>query len=62
MRVLQIRGDLNFLQEPLCAECFRELRPEHLECDLPVVLEVLREIYGGHPTFAEWLFKPISVG
>jgi hypothetical protein len=60
--VLQIRGDLDFLQEALRAKRLRELRLEHLEGDMPVVPQILCEIDGGHATFAERPLEAVAAG
>ena len=48
VRVLEVRGDLDLAEEPLDAEHGAELRIEHLERDVAIVLEVAREIDGRH--------------
>jgi hypothetical protein len=62
VRVLQIRGDLDFLQEALRAERFRELWFEHFEGNLPVVPQILREVDRGHATFAELPLDVVAAG
>ena len=50
---LQPRGELDLAQEPLGAQRRGELGAEHLERDLAVVLEVVREVDGRHAAAAE---------
>ena len=50
------------LEEPLAADDGGELRPEHLDRDMPVMLEVLGEIHRGHATRTEFLLDGIAVG
>ncbi len=54
----RFRGDLDFLQEALRAERFREFWFEHFEGNIPVVPQILRDVDRGHPTFAE---RPLDV-
>ena len=35
---------------------------QHLDRDIAIVLEIVREIDGGHATGAEFPFEPIAVG
>ncbi len=49
----KIRGGRDFAQESLGAQRGREFRPEHLDCHLALVLQVLGEIDGGHPAGAQ---------
>ena len=60
--MLQVGGDLDFLEESLRAERRRELRLEHLERDLSVVSEVVSHIHGGHAALAELSLDAVAVG
>ena len=50
MRVLQFRGGLDLAQKPLGPECGTEIRVQHLDRDIALVLEIVREVHGGHAT------------
>jgi hypothetical protein len=60
--MLERRRGLDLLDEPLGAEDRRQLGPQHLDRDLPVVLQVLGQIHRRHPTLAEVTFEAIAVG
>ena len=62
VRVLEIGGDLDLAQEPLGADDRRQFRPEHLDGDVAVVLEVLRQVDGGHAARAELALEAVAVG
>ena len=62
VRVLQIGGDLDLLEEALRAEGRRELRLEHLERDLPVVPEVVSQVHRRHAALAELSLDAVAVG
>ena len=51
--MLQRRGDLDLAEEPVAAEHGRQLGLEHLDGDLPAVLQVLGEEHDRHPAVAE---------
>ena len=53
MRVLQVRRGLDFREETFRSYNCGQLRLEDLERNVPVVLYVLGEVDGGHPTFAQ---------
>jgi hypothetical protein len=38
----------------------RELRPQQLDSDVPVVLDVARQVHGGHSADAEFSFDVIA--
>jgi hypothetical protein len=61
VRVLEIRGDMNLLEEALCAERLCELRLEDLQSDIAFVPEVSGEINGGHTTVAQRALDAVSV-
>jgi hypothetical protein len=60
--VLELRSELDLLEEALGAEHRRELRVQHLDGHEPVVPHVLREPHGGHPTAAELALQRVTVG
>ena len=51
--VLEVGGDSDLAQEAVGAERGGELRPEHLDRDLPVVLEVPGEKHRRHAALAD---------
>ncbi len=48
VRVLQVGGDLDLVQEPLGPDHRGQLGPQHLERDLAVVLHVVGQVDRGH--------------
>ncbi len=46
--MLQVGRGLDLGEEAFGPDDSGELRPEHLERDLAIVLEVLGEVHGGH--------------
>ena len=62
VRMLQIRRDPDLGQKPLGAEHRAELRLQHLERDLAVVLEVVREVDGRHAAGADLALDQVSGG
>ena len=60
--MLEVRRGLDLGEEALGADHGRELGLEHLERDLPIVLEVLGEIYRGHPPRPELTLDAVPVG
>ena len=59
--MLERRGGLDLHHEALGAE-HGQLGLEDLERDLAIVLEVLRQVHGGHATLAELALEEIAVG
>src|SRR5262245_62530335 len=62
MRVLQLRGGLDFPQESLDADELRELAVHHLDGDLAIVTHVVRQVDVGHPATADLALDGVSVG
>ena len=60
--MLQVGGELDLGQEPLGAEHGAELGVQHLDRDLAVVLEVVREVDGGHAAGADLALEAVLVG
>ena len=60
--MLERRGGLDLLDEPLGAEHGGELGLQDLDRDLAVVLEVLGQVDRGHPALAELALDPVAVG
>ena len=54
--------DLDLLQEPYRAECSSEVRPQHLDRDPSMVLQVLGKIDDRHASFAKAAFELVAVG
>ena len=50
------------MHEPIGSKHGRQFRAQDFERDLPVVLEILREIDGGHTAIAEATFDPVAIG
>ena len=61
MGVLQAGGELDLGQEPITADNGGELRVQHLDGDLATVLEVLRQVDGGHAALAEFALEAVAV-
>ena len=62
VRMLQRRRRLDLGEEPIGADDGRELGAKHLHRNTPVVLEIVREIDGGHPTGAELALESVTIG
>ena len=60
--MVELGGDPDLAQEPLAAEHDGQLRPQHLQRHRPVVLEVVGEVYRGHPTRAELALDGVALG
>ena len=60
--MLELCRDPDLAQESLGADRGRELRPQHLDGDRPVVLEILGQKDGGHPALAELALEAVAVG
>src|SRR2546423_1863621 len=60
--MLQRGRRLDLLYEPLGAEHGGQLRLEELDGDFSVVLQIVREIDGRHPAFAELAFDLVPAG
>ena len=60
--MLQRRGRPDLLHEPLGAEHGGELRLQHLDRDLAIVLQVLGEIDRRHAALAELALDAVAIG
>ena len=60
--MLQRRDGLDLAEEPLGADHRGQLGPQHLDGDLAAVLEVVREIDGGHAALAQLALDAVAVG
>ena len=59
--MLQVRRDPDLGEEPLGAQHGAQLGIEHLERDVAIVLQVLREVDGGHAAGADLALDPVAV-
>jgi hypothetical protein len=60
MRVLELRDDADLAQEPLGAERVGEFRPQQLDRNMPVMLDIARQVHRGHATHTELPFDVIA--
>ena len=60
--MVEAGGDPDLAEEALARERLGELRPTDLDRDVPVVLEVVREVDGRHPARAKLAVDPVTVG
>src|SRR5688572_13003186 len=51
--MLEVRRGADLREEPLAADDRRELGAEHLDRDVAIVLDVVREVDRGHPARAK---------
>ena len=62
MRVLELRGDLDFAQETIRTQGCGQLRLQYFDGDIPIVFEVAGQVHRGHTTGAEFFFDLVFVG
>ncbi|MCZ6917880.1 MAG: hypothetical protein O7I93_13975 [Gemmatimonadetes bacterium] len=60
--MLEIRGDLDLVQERLGTDDGSEFRTQHLHRHLPAVFEILGEVDRGHATGAQLALDGVAVG
>ena len=60
--MVELGGDGDLAQEPLGAERVGEFRVEDLDRHRAVVLEIVREVDGGHAALAELALDAVAVG
>jgi hypothetical protein len=60
VRVLEVGGRLDLGEEPFGTDHRRQLRLQHLERDLAVVLEVLGQVDRGHPSRTELALDAVA--
>ena len=60
--MLQVRGGPDFGEEPLGADHRGQLGAQHLERDLAVVLEVVRQVDRRHAALAQLPLEAVAVG
>ena len=59
--VLEVGGNPDLLQKPLGPQRGGQLGSEHLERDLALVPEVVREVNRGHPALAQFTVEAVAV-
>ena len=62
VRVLQARGGLDLAQKAPTAERRAQVGVQHLDGHITIVLEIVREVHGGHATGAEFAVDAVAVG
>ena len=62
VRMVELGGDGDLAEEPLGAERVGEFRVEDLDRHRAIVLEVVREVDGGHAALAELALDAVAVG
>ncbi len=60
--MLQIGGDLDLVEKPLSPNDRGQLRPQHLERHLAVVLHIMGLEHDGHAPLAQLTLDAIAVG
>ncbi len=60
VRVIELRRDPNLVQEAIRAERHGQLRTQHLDGDLTPMLEVTREIDGGHAAATQFALDSVA--
>ena len=61
MGVLQLCGDPDLAEKTLAADRRGKLRPEHLDRDLPLMPDVLRQVHRRHPALAQLALERVPV-
>ena len=61
MRMLQLRRRLDLAEKALAAKCRAEIRVQHLDGDIAVVLEIVREVDSGHAASADVTLDAVPV-
>ena len=59
--MVQPGGEPDFIEKPLSAEHGADVRPQHLDRHLAIVLRVAREVHGRHPTLADHPLDGVAV-
>src|ERR1019366_10763861 len=62
MRMTEFRGELDLAEKSVAAERLCELRFQDLECDVAIVLQVVREVDRRHAAGAELALDGVSAG
>ena len=50
------------LKEAVATEGRAEIRMQHLDRDITIVLEIMREIHGGHAPLAQLALDAVAIG
>ena len=58
----QLRRELDLAKKPLGAERLPDFRLEHLDRDVAIVFDVVRQIHGRHAASAELALDAVAVG
>ena len=61
MGVVKLRDQPDFPQESLAAELGRDVGPEHLERDIAIVFEIVREVHRGHAALTQFAVEAVAV-
>ena len=59
--MVQLGGEADLGEEALAAEDGGEFRTQHLERDVPVVPEIVREVHRRHPALPQLALEPVAV-
>jgi len=60
--MLQLCRSLDLAQEPLGAQRRAEVRMQHLDGHITLVLEIVREVHGGHAALPKFTVSAVAVG
>ncbi len=60
--MLELGRHLDFPEEAIGTKRGGQFRPEHLDRHLAVVLEILRQVDGGHAALAQFAFETEVIG
>jgi hypothetical protein len=60
--MLQLRGRLDLSQESFRTERGAEVLVQHLDCDIAIVADVVREVNGRHATLSNLALDSIAIG
>ena len=59
--MLQFGGGLDLTEKPLATKCRAQVRMQHLDGDIAIVLEVVGAVDGRHATGTEFAVDAVSV-
>jgi hypothetical protein len=62
VRVVEPRGELDLTEKPVSAEHRGQLRAQDFEGDVPVKLEVVCEVDGGHAALTQLTVEAVAIG
>jgi len=60
--VAESRGNLDLAKEPLMPQRSGQVRSDHFDGDVAVMLQVAREVHCRHPAAAQLLPQSVSLG